>query len=250
MRHLFIISNDGGPWNFASGVNCDAENYLSFFRSNSGGAWEDNEITVFRNNCTAAILESNILQCRMAASHYFLIVFVGHGYCQPDREVMFELNPGGDDISLTRIRDMVYYQKCLMIADSCEVVPKSQLPLIESRQRMFSQGGVLRSREEYRELYNQAIIDMPLHTFVFASACSFGEAARDIDHEGGLYSLNLLRSARTIDKDTSVTGVTGIGYPHEMARQVVVEETQGEQTPRITGILRGIQQPPFLVTLP
>lgn len=46
-RTLILIANIGTPDNPAYGARKDIDDYKSFFRSDEGGAWEENEILTF-----------------------------------------------------------------------------------------------------------------------------------------------------------------------------------------------------------
>lgn len=120
-RCLIIIGNQGTPskGNYLPGVSRDVNNYLSFFKSDNGGAWEDDEIIPKVYDWTSWGLYVNILQRRLNGLDYAIIVFTGHGYALKNGETYFELSEG-HDVSLSTIKSWFPTQKVLMIADSCQ----------------------------------------------------------------------------------------------------------------------------------
>ena len=103
-RCLIIIGNQGTPskGNFLPGVSRDVNNYLYFFKSDNGGAWENDEIISKVYDWTSAGLYSTIYGRRMGGLDYAVIVFAGHGYALRNGETYFELSDG-DDVSLSQI---------------------------------------------------------------------------------------------------------------------------------------------------
>ena len=49
-RKLYLIISDGGGNAPLRGVHIDKDNFLNFFKSPEGGAWKDDEISVFDKN--------------------------------------------------------------------------------------------------------------------------------------------------------------------------------------------------------
>ena len=82
-RTLILIANTGTPDNPAYGARKDIDDYRSFFQSDEGGAWEENEILTFYSTdedpLTKAFLLGSILERKKNGTEYFLIVFCGHG---------------------------------------------------------------------------------------------------------------------------------------------------------------------------
>ena len=233
-RCLIIIGNQGSPnqGNFLPGVSRDVNNYLTFFKSDNGGAWEENEIVSNNYGWTPDGLFSTIFSKRMDGLDYAVIVFAGHGYALKNGEPYFELSDG-NDISLSKIRSWFPTQKVLMIADSCQCFIN-----------LYREGGILgevlaqrqfsSSREYLRNLYNSGIDSVPINAFIFASAVSPNEAANDTS-KGGLYSYNLLHTANSYIKDSyKARGIWRIDTIHNIAKTTVVKESNGKQHPKLT----------------
>lgn len=233
-RCLIIIGNQGTPnkGNFLPGVSRDVNNYLSFFKSDNGGAWESEEIISKFYDWTPDALKSSIFLRRMARLDYAVIVFTGHGYALKNGETYFELSEG-QDVSLSTIRSWFPYQKVLMIADSCQCFVN-----------LYREGGIFgealaqkqfsRRRNYLRSLYNSRIESVPTNAFTFASAVSLGEEANDTS-KGGLYSYNLLSvSSSCINSTTVSDGVWGIDIIHKVAKANVEKESENTQHPKLT----------------
>ena len=233
-RCLIIIGNQGTPskGNYLPGVSRDVNNYLSFFKSDNGGAWEDDEIIPKVYDWTSWGLYLNILQRRLNGLDYAIIVFTGHGYALKNGETYFELSEG-HDVSLSTIKSWFPTQKVLMIADSCQ-----------SFVNLYREGGILgealiqksfSSRRDYlRNLYNNHIESVPQKAFIFASAVSPGEGAND-SSKGGLYSYNMLSMANSIINNTVLSkSVWSIDIIHNMAKTNVEKGRDGQQHPKLT----------------
>lgn len=255
-RCLIIIGNQGTPskGNFLPGVSRDVNNYLSFFKSDNGGAWENDEIISMVYNWTSAGLNSTIYRRRMEGLDYAVIVFAGHGYALRNGETYFEFSDG-DDVSLSTIKSWFPAQKVLMIADSCQCFIN-----------LYREGGILREalaqrqfsqrRDYLRNLYNSHIGSVPTGAFTFASAVSSGESANDTS-KGGLYSYNLLNVANDYVNDAHIGGdVISIDAIHAVAKATVMKKSNNNQHPKLTMTLHsGVYDseqyslvfPPFLV---
>lgn len=255
-RCLIIIGNQGIPskGNFLPGVSRDVNNYLFFFKSDNGGAWENDEIISKVYDWTSAGLYSTIYGKRMEGLDYAVIVFAGHGYALRNGETYFELSDG-DDVSLSTIKSWFPAQKVLMIADSCQYFVNLHREggiLSEAlAQRQFSQ-----HRNHLRNLYNSHIGSVPTGAFTFASAVSPGESANDTSN-GGLYSYNLLNVANDRINNTNIgRSVIPINVIHNAAKANVLKKSNNNQHPKLTMTLHSVVYdseqcslvfPPFLV---
>lgn len=250
-RKLILILNDGGRANYLPGVLKDAQNYLDFFRLPEGGLWDDNEIMIFHNDCTAASLRAYLLQERMGGLQYVVIVFCGHGYSTNRRMTYFELSPG-HEASLLEIKEMVMETRCLMIADSCRVTTLAEgghLPEI----RMFSDD---RSSDTYRNncfnLYDQQFRSLVRGHFTIGMAASIGQSAGE-DEDGGYYTKVLLSTAKRMITAKKVARRTSRDYDpianfplvHAFAKDKFIRSGNTGQTPDIQAS-RG-SQAPFVV---
>lgn len=255
-RCLIIIGNQGIPskGNFLPGVSRDVNNYLSFFKSDNGGAWENNEIIPKVYDWTPLALRTAIDRRKVERLDYAVIVFAGHGYALKNGDTYFELSDG-NDVSLSTIKSWFPNQKVLMIADSCQ-----------SFVNLYREGGILsealaqrpfsQHRDYLRNLYNSRIESVPTGAFTFASAVSPGESANDTS-KGGLYSYNLLNIANDCVNNTHIgESVIPIDAIHTVAKANVMKESNNNQHPKLTMIFNSrvydseqysLVFPPFLV---
>lgn len=242
-RCLIVIGNEGSANNFLPGVKADVENYLAYFKSNNGGAWEADEIVPRNFGWSKLGLKTEIMDRRMKGLDYALIVFVGHGYAEREGGIYFELSPD-NDVSLDEIKSFFPNQKVLMIADSCQ----SYIPEATLRKRTpLRKSGDSRLRNMLKNKYNRQIENVCSNAFTFASAVSLGESANE-DSRGGLYSRYLLSHAKGIANNPSYTGneVVDINRINSEVRKDVLDYSKQKQTPSIT-ITRGDVYPPFYV---
>lgn len=247
-RCLILMGNDGvrNTSSYLPGVSKDIERYEAFFRSDFGGAWEDDEIDTQNYGWTAERLLNTLWSRRLDRLDYALIVFAGHGYAERGGEIYFELSPGSE-VALSTIKTWLPNQKMLMIADSCQGYLDEPLSksLTESI-RTFSAGGRIRdSRNTMRDRYNMFIESMHGREKAFASAVSLGECANDTS-KGGLYSRNLLDLAELAIERVPGPAIIPMDIIHSDARQRVTRITRYEQNPNLT-LDRGYNYPPFLV---
>ena len=246
-RCLIIIGNEGSGTSFLPGVRRDVNSYLSYFKSDNGGAWEDSEIVDKNYNWSCLGLSAELLNRRMDRDglDYALIVFAGHGYAERNGEIYFELS-NEEILSLTTLKSFLPTQKVLLIADSCQCyIEDSEC---ENRalfeMRLFAQSGDLNRRYALKQRYNALIEQMTDRTFVFASAVSPGEAANDTS-KGGLYSKILLSLADSM-KDNAQDSYISMKEIHDCASTIVSTYTHYAQNPKIS-IDRASNYPPFFV---
>lgn len=247
-RKLILILNDGGRGNYLPGVETDARNYLDFFHLPEGGLWGDDEIKIFRNNCTSMILNSYILQLRHEDLRYVVIVFCGHGYADDHGMTFFELSPG-HEVSLRQMKNIVSETRCLMIADSCrvtELVEGGRIPNV----RMFAEDN---SEEAYKNeclrLYDESFRGLFRGHFTIGLAASIGQSAGE-DENGGYYSKTLLTKARDMITSKKATRYIAQDYEpiakfpviHALVRNSFARDAHIAQIPDIQAP-QGLQAP-------
>lgn len=189
-KKVLLISNNGSHANYLPGVSRDVQNYYDFFRSDEGGAWEDDEIKSYNGILTEGSLHT-VLLTMINDIDYFVIVFTDHGYSTPERNTMLELSPG-NDCMLNNITTWLARKRYLIILDSCRQVMKLNEGGQINDQRLFN-GRVVDTEYRHlcREFYDNALDNMPVETHVIAYSSSLGQAANDTSI-GGLYSQKLL----------------------------------------------------------
>ncbi len=128
-------------------------NYNVFFKSIAGGAYEDYEILPLND---PTIEELKILMEEMK-SDFAIIVFIGHGATQSDRQ-LFRINEN-DVIQAGQLGLDV--EKQLIILESCRKTEKG-IPIINLTDKAphYKAGGKIRiliTRERAKHLYNEQI---------------------------------------------------------------------------------------------
>lgn len=254
-RRLVLIFNDGGKSNNLAGVSKDRDALLEYFYSAEGGAWEKSETQVYFNDCTKNILREHINFWRNAASiKYWVIVFSGHGYATSS-DTYLELS-SDDCCGIKEIQQMLYGNKCLLIADSCRVLLEEAVEdSSKTIERLFSsQTGTAYYRSKCKQIYDKAWESVNLNSFNTAFAASFGQAANDDSQKGAYYIEALLDEAKSHINSTSLLygnrikpiEYASFAFVHTAASKRVASKSFGEQQPAISGI--GMNKIPFVVT--
>lgn len=244
-KRLILIYNEGeeGTQSYLRGVLADISNYKAFFKSIEGGAWNDNESMTFHKPSAEQIkayIEEN------ADSEYFLIVFCGHGGSY-NGDTILELD-FCVDLPLSDLRGWVRHTRSLIICDCCREAPEVE-PIMESlntRIRMFSQGGTISDRIKARSEYQKAIKATSERIYSIGFAASLGEEAGE-SSKGGFYSHSLLKAASTVAKSGDV-GVVSFLQCHNMAEPNVIKLSNDEQHPEYLAT-RSNAQLPFVVKI-
>lgn len=198
-RQLILVIDHGPEDDKLKGVDIDEGNYLAFFKSPEGGAWDDDEIKVYHDNFDIKpFSDLNKLRILRGTSFdYYLIVFCGHGSETPNHIIKFELKPGMLS-TLNDIQSAVGASRCLFIADSCRYIERrgegGQLVCF-SAVTESANINIETYREQCRNLYNDLIMSMPEGTFVAGLAASSGEFANESSIKGGFYSHSLITAA-------------------------------------------------------
>lgn len=198
-RTLILIANTGTPDNPAYGARKDIDDYRNFFRSDEGGAWEENEILTFYSTdeepLTKTFLLDTILECQKNGTEYFLIVFCGHGGATSKGESFFELSP--DEIcELGTLKAILYPFKYTLIADSCRSIELlkegGRMPAIHTFSQVVSDSPY---RKLCRDCYNRIIAESSSSAYTICYAAALDETAQDLGRtHGGWFSQTLLNT--------------------------------------------------------
>jgi hypothetical protein len=208
-RILFVGNSDGLP-----GVQKDITNYQSFFMDEVGGNWYESEI-ISKMNPKKSDLQSELQNLKNSSLDFLIVVFSGHG--GQEREIVLEINGDGEHIYESALKNIASRQ--ITIYDCCRA--SSRLEFSESYDRMMTKSAKIDSN--IRELYEKRIMQaIPQQLSLFA--CSIGETAMDTS-EGGLYSKNLIKAARSFQ-----TEYMSVGKAHETAAYLTKLERK-EQNP-------------------
>lgn len=254
-RRLILIFNDGGKTNHLKGVSIDKAALIEHFTSAEGGAWEKSEMKVFFDDCTKQKLEQHINFWRNAGNiDYWVIVFSGHGYAT-DTDTYLELS-SGNDCGVKAIKQMLNYNKCLLIADSCRVLVNEAVEnLAVRRERLFS--SITDSsvyRKKCKDLYDKAWNFVYSGSFNAGFAASLGQAANDDDQKGGYYIEGIINAANSSVNSTRVfygtscspDEIVPFSAIHNAASKHVMTKSYGSQQPTTMG--SSLESIPFVVT--
>lgn len=207
---LLLGNNDGLP-----GVKIDIDNYKKYFKSLTGGQWNDNEI-IERLNPKKDDLISLITSLKAQNLDYVIVIFSGHGGMK--RETVLELNPEGEQFSESRFENIAKRQ--LTILDCCRA--KSQIITETVHEvRMFKGGGIIGTRERFERRISESLAQQ-----IKLYSCAEGEYSHDTP-KGGAYSKNLIETAFNDDSEFIYFGRT-----HVTASEKTTKEFN-EQHPEI-----------------
>ena len=250
-RHLFIIINDGGMSNYLPNVKKDRLNYYRFFNSSEGGAWDDDEISVYDNNFNFNNFYRKIrFQKDIGEPYdYIVIVFCGHGFSD-NRERWIEVRPGDTDdtyVSVSQIRDVCYGIRTLFISDSCAAIPHSMREENNGIGRVDMFSGDNSYRIRCRKIYDAAVMNTSEYSFTAGYAVSLGEEAGE-NERGGIYSQTLIDVAHKTYYELRRTSneYAAFSYVHSLAADIVAARNDVNQHPAIE-MSRSRYQFPFVV---
>lgn len=262
MKRKLVLIVDHGEDGKLKGVDIDKNNYLAFFKSDEGGAWEDNEISIYSDNFNLSAFKAvnRVWALRNQGYDYFLIVFCGHGEETINHTLKYELHPGIYS-SLNEIQDAVGNSRCLFIADSCRYIERMQ-----EGGRLICFSAVTESasyheksyRQRCKDLYNELVMAMPEGFFVAGLAASSDEFANESSTIGGFYSHSLIESAcemrdqlRSAHKQGKEIRISAYSFTdvHEVAYSKVVA-MNNKQHPELLAPRRKITFPMVVVPRP
>lgn len=148
--------------------------YKSFFQSNAGGAYDENEIDILEDSST----EDLKLKTQKDTFDYVIIVLLGHGATQGDYQ-LFKLNES-EIIKPGQL--YIDSSKLLIILESCRSL-LSDMPTVDLSDKIpdYKEGGILRfpiTRQKARAKYDKQINECK-DGLVVCFACSKDETAND-----------------------------------------------------------------------
>lgn len=184
-RKALLIGNSNG----LSGVKIDLANWQNFLKSNTGGCWYDSEIEILMNPSKIELLQK-VNELKRQRPDFAIVVFSGHGTY--DRSTILEINAKEEQIYDTDLYNIGSRQ--ISVFDCCRAVTS-----LNEGVELFAYGGRLLNSNQYnyvRKEYEKRIMQTPPQHIVLYS-CSIGETSLDTEY-GGLYTKNLLNSARDI----------------------------------------------------
>jgi len=186
-RKALLIGNTSG----LGGVTADMNAWRKFLCSDQGGCWNDDEI-IMRTNISYANLHMLIQAIKEEHNDFVIVVFSGHGGVREDQ--ILYLNSSDETILESELKGLA--QRQITELDCCRVREAA----VESRTRLFSNGGVIRDnvdqRARIRALYDRRIMQAcPQQVTLYA--CSLGESAYD-NGSYGYFTHNLLAVAQEV----------------------------------------------------
>lgn len=241
-RRAVLIFNDGGPSNYLPGVKIDKTNYLKFLKSPEGGAWEDNEIMVYDDDCDKSSLLAYInMYRRVEQTAYWLFIFSGHGYVNEQNQTIIELSPG-KECPVDDIKKATDNARRLLIADSCRLVIHTITDSLKRERKLFSDTNSSSTyRQRCKDLYMNQLEKIYKDSFNAAYAAEYNQCANDDDTTGGFYSGELLKAASTVIEGRKTSYhiddfVVTYEKIHDVAKQAVVMKSGGTQVPTTEGL--------------
>ena len=199
---LLIGNNDGLP-----GVKIDLANYKKYFKSYTGGQWNDTEI-IERLNPKKDDLITLIDSLKAQNLDYVIVIFSGHGGMK--RETVLEINPEGELFSESRFENISKRQ--VTILDCCRAISQNLSDSV-NEVRMFKAGGVIGTRERFEKRILES-----LQQQIKMYACAEGEYSHDTP-KGGAYSKNLIESAFADDSEFIYFGRTHVTASEKTTRE-------------------------------
>ena len=245
-RRALIIQNPGEAKDFRGGVLKDVSNFSKFLRSNIGGGWDNDEITIAPIDCDVSWIE-DYYKKTADNTDYYLLLFTGHGsYDEENGPKCYLMND--EWFSHAWLEGQVCGVPTLFLTDSCQGIDN----LNEGGtigQRIFSTTRDSSRKSLYRERYDKVLRSLPKGMFVVGSSVSHGEYADENPNVGGFYVSSLILEAKQLNSNLSAkSGVYGIGYLHMLAAEKVRILSKDKQNPYLEGYNRSFQ-PPFMVKL-
>ena len=159
--------------------------YKIFFESNSGGAFEPDEIKQFKTPTVPELKDSISIE----KSDFVIIVLIGHGATKEDYQ-LFKIS---ENTVIKAGQLKISAPKQIIIVESCRSLISKVEPIdLSDKIPLFKDGGIIRmpiDRKKAKELYNKQIEESN-HGIAICFACSKGEEAQDFN-----FSKSLLQSA-------------------------------------------------------
>jgi hypothetical protein len=212
-RKAILIASPDTHYGPLPGAVLDVERFNDFLRSDYGGAWEEEEISILFGPSLKQVQEE------LAAAEdgdYVFISFSGHGeHCRSgslndtrliltdsDRIFVYDLNPRNP-------RHLVVVDACRRVLDTQTIVKLGALD--EARL------GPSTNRLACRKLFDRLVLEAEEGRVVMYS-CDVNQAAGET-RNGGFFSRFLVQKARAVCEASSEGGVIQVPDAFEMAKQ-------------------------------
>lgn len=209
------------------------DKYKEWFKSNAGGAYEENEIRIFEDITTKELkikLESDILD-------FVVVVAIGHGANKEDCQ-LFKLNHK-EIVKLGQIVELIKSDRQLWLIESCRMLG-SDIKAIDINDKIpsFIKGGVLPpvpiTREKSRAIYYEQIKKCAKGN-VICFACSKNEMAMNALYTR--YVLNYSHQWHLSSKNncTFLNITTLMSCIKPLVNEAAKQEFKQEQNPEYIG---------------
>lgn len=200
------------------GVNQDLIDIKEYLKSNAGGAWNEDEIIILKDESLEMVKQT------IAAAKYKDYVFItcsGHGEHRlsslNDNTVMY-LNEK-DTIQINEINPQ--NKRHLVIVDVCRTLVREvnrYTALYESGMENL----INKSYIDYRKVFENAIMQTTEGRIVVYS-CDINQTAGD-DGKGGVFTQELLKSHNNFRPNRDLYGIVNIEQAFTVAKQKTYEK--------------------------
>lgn len=230
-KKILIISNPGekDAENYCEGVNVDVREYISFFTSANGGAWNEDEIIIL-NKPTVSDLNKALY--KLQNCEYSIIVFCGHGYYSLHNDSTFLELQTDIEYNSSLLRSNT--SKRTIILDCCRKI-YNDLPSTfdESHVLMNFSNTMTISKSVAREFYESELSKCH-NAIILISSCSVDETAGDSSSKGGYYSYSLREVAKQWCRSSGTSKESlSVVTSHNSATSHVQQLTSNTQNPQI-----------------
>lgn len=192
---------------YLPGVKTDIENIYRFLTSSIGGSWQENEIKIFPLNPTYIQVKPYLQECENADLAF--VYFSGHGGTDtknnsPRVQFRYNDNPYVKDLANRAKRQITIIDACRGYSEYRNFVGES----VGLGKINFTSN----NPQFARKLYDSYLQKIPEERRVLFFASQHNQNSQDTGMEGGLFSISLLNTVKTIivNKKTSILNVEQI----------------------------------------
>ncbi|MEQ1917807.1 MAG: caspase family protein [Elusimicrobiota bacterium] len=200
-RAFIVVGPKSSRHGDLPGTEADAQNYVDYLQSSEGGAWNPDEISVFRNPSRAAL--KHALSSTWGVDYVFL-AFSGHGYHIQGGELdetRLLLNDGEEmsvpEFTTGQNRELVIIDACRKVEYTAEPEGRIFANLSEVEKSGYT-------RLQCRALFERKVMEAEEGRIEMYS-CDLNQAAGE-SRRGGFFTRALLDGARQWAKSLIYSG--------------------------------------------
>ncbi len=187
-RIAFIIGSPESAHGYLQGVRADHTNYRAFLTSNTGGAWEHDEIHHLGSpSRTQLRLELN----KGRSAEFAFVAFAGHGYCYAANGETYVCINDTEDIPVWEFNTGAPRQ--VTSIDACRTFLQEELRKADGRTVLGADRSADPYRVSCRRYYDQAIGEAE-EGIEILYATSPGQAAEESE-TGGYFTSFMIRNS-------------------------------------------------------